>query len=291
MRNMRLIWCLFLAVACAAVIAPAELFADEFVDQMPAPPGQATLIVPEPGLVLLQTEALFEEPQPAPSPSDELPPEPRPIAEPISIHMEPTTTIAEESCSACGGDSHQCGHCNRGSRWARFKACMQWSHWGYADRFCPTPLGYSLNAHLDTQITNGLAAQMVLYRYDFHDGILDQAHKLNPHGRRRLASLVAQLACDTQPLTIQTTAKPELDEARRQHVLQVLNESVYDVPEEWVVVDHPEDPGLSGEEATVIQKGLLQQTTSGGATMINVGGSSSYGSSSFGSSGGGSESR
>lgn len=150
-----------------------------------------------------------------------------------------------------------CRNCRPGPV-RRVKACLQRSHWGYADLFREKPLGACLRAHVNTQITNGMASRMVLYRYDFHDGILHEASKLNQHGRKRLGEMVRMLQWSVYPVVVEhTPAEPELAEARRSHVLTSLEKLGFPVPADWVIVGESEAAGLSGEEAVVVHRKMI----------------------------------
>jgi hypothetical protein len=106
---------------------------------------------------------------------------------------------------------------------------------------------------------------MALYRYDFHDEASSEAAELNPHGKRRLASIARLSQCfGLYPIRIDPVPeRPDLNTARRQYVLDQLQQSSFSVPEEWVVVARPDVTGLAGEEAVEIYTNLLEQTQSG----------------------------
>jgi hypothetical protein len=116
-------------------------------------------------------------------------------------------------------------------------------------------------------------ARMVLYRYDFYDAATAEAARLNPHGERRLREIARMAHCfGVHPIRIEPVPeRPALSTARRDHVLQRLQQSVFALPEEWVVVGRPDTPGLAGQEAVEIHTNLIKQTTSG------PGGRSQYG--------------
>ncbi len=178
------------------------------------------------------------------------------------------TVPCPDCCQSHGAGSLCGGRPCRGERIQRFKAWMQASHWGYPEYFVARPLGSLLQAHMRTQACNALADQMVLYRYDFFDGVLEDASKLNPQGCKQLDRLIVMFQCGMHPLVIERAADDsQLDAARRSQVLKLLKEAEFPVPPEWVVVGDPEIARLSGEEAVEIHRNLLQQTRSGGGAV------------------------
>lgn len=193
----------------------------------------------------------------------------------------------QAACSSClhAVDGRPCGRCEtcRGpgsiETWwiTRAKPRLQESHWGYPEEFEEKPFGSSLRAHVNRQIRNGTRDRMVLYLYDFHDAGLGDETTLNPHGLRRLDDLRRMMQCNSTPLVIEPSGKnAELDEARREHVLSLLQDSTFAVPEDWVVVARPDARGLHGEDALSVHQRML----SGGGAISSGGGSSSSSSSS-----------
>jgi hypothetical protein len=131
--------------------------------------------------------------------------------------------------------------------------------------WCPMPLGACLRANINAQIDNGTAASLVLYRCDFCDACSPTNFKLNAHGQRRLSRMAGLMQhCGFHPLLIETSSRPELDTARRNYVLNVLEGLGYPSPAEWVVVGRPDFPMLSGEEGILIHEAMLNQTKQGG---------------------------
>jgi hypothetical protein len=132
------------------------------------------------------------------------------------------------------------------------------------------PFGAAVNAHMKTQICNGLRARMVLYHYDFCDADGSAGYKLNEHGMMRLADMARMFPCSGfHPIVIErTSCNTPLDNSRREYVVKTLNQINASVPEQLVVVGRPEIPGLAGEEAIPIHRNLMKQTRSGptGAT-------------------------
>jgi len=222
--------------------------------------ASAQLPVPE----FLPVEAAGDGALPSPAVGQPESPAPIPGPTPSAIDLVPQPDsypcyTCPNSCgSDCGGILDRC--------WQRTKACLQESHWGYPAEFGTRPPGTLVRAHARTQIANGLRDQMVLYRYDFYQGMLGDASELNPHGRKRLAELAGLLQRNCFPLIVERIpGKPGLSEARRAKVLKVLGESTFAVPEEWVVVGDPPPVGLSAEEALMIHDNLMSNTEQGGA--------------------------
>ncbi len=192
----------------------------------------------------------------APLPEDGPPLPQRPTPHPPQVVGSGNYVTHPYNCPDCYY-GHACPSCRRG-RVGRVKACLQWSHWGYANWFCEKPLGACLYAHVNTQIGNAMTARTVLYRYDFHDGILSDASRLNQLGRKRLKEMVWMLQNNVYPIVIEhTPEKPGLAAARRSHVLASLDRLNFPVPQDWVVVGDPEAYGLSGEEAFLTYEKML----------------------------------
>ncbi len=176
-------------------------------------------------------------------------------------------------------DCPACCPCHHGGSFARswhyrIKPWMQATHWGYPENFVAESLGASLYAHMNTQVGNGHAAQLILYRYDFQDPLGDSAAQLNEFGLRRLKKMRLLLERSSLPLRIERVPNsPELDNARRREVRRVLS-NVLQLPiaaERIQLVDPV--TGLAGDEALEIYRNLLDQTQSGGGATLGSGGS------------------
>jgi hypothetical protein len=153
------------------------------------------------------------------------------------------------------------GYCH--CRHHTFKARAQCSHWGYPEEFCERPFGVYVRSHFHTQIANGLADQMVLYQYDFYDTAGDQAAMLNPRGLiqvGKVGELASLLYDQFFVVIVEPTGDPELDTARRLHVLEKLTELGAPVTVEQVVTTRPAGLGLDGIEAFDVYRNQLQQT-------------------------------
>ncbi len=152
------------------------------------------------------------------------------------------------------------------ANWEETKAHMQYSHWGYPEEFEERPFGESTCAHLKAQITNGLKAGLALYRYDFSNVPGTDASQLNAHGKRRLFEVAKRFPCDLSPLVIEAAqSDPELDAARRAHVIAALQDRIGEVPEEWVVVGRPKFSTLGDEELVEVYGNMLRNTGTRGS--------------------------
>lgn len=192
------------------------------------------------------------------------------------------------------GDSyhHECHHgCRHGRRltlWQKIR--HRWHHhvkpraqeryWGYPEEFIEQPHGSSLEAHLETQRSNGEAGRMVLYDYDF----VPESGKLKLRGKQRLKKIARMLPENFFPVVIEPAPGreradlddaqlqvwlaqlDELDQARRETVLKELAKMPFPVPEERVVVPAPEmwrfDPaipnGLHADEVGPLYHDMLR---------------------------------
>jgi len=267
MSVVNLMFSLLVATVCMA----AHVQAQQAVDEPEAPSGAS------------------------PSPSDQPwpPQEPEPsceitvrVVEPDAVgepEVEPSVTCRPAASMPVVVEPGRCGkgscyggaHCRAlrpvrfGSPcWERVKACLQESHWGYPEEFEERPFGSCVCAHLKTQVANGLAAQMVLYQYDFCDQTFGDPQRLNPRGLEQLKKIVCLMQANSCPLIIEPApCNPDLDVARRAYVLELLRASACEVPESRVMVCKPEG-GLRGEEAFDIDENMLRQTrTAAGSTF------------------------
>lgn len=252
MRNLRRICFSLLGFLCVAVV-PAVQGADG--------PASPSVVIPEPAVAPLAEGDTLSPEGTVPLLEDRVPPPPLVIS---AVHSPPGC-YSHPACCPRGA----CRGCLRGFR-SRMKWCLQESHWGYPEEFCELPVGARLYAHLNTQVANGTAAQMVLYRYDFHDGILGEAFRLNQRGRTRLRRMGWMLQYGLHPIVVEhTPEEPELAAARRDHVLSSLEKQGFTVPEEWVIVGEPRAAGLSGEEAIGVYQRMLSQQEQPSQTPTN----------------------
>lgn len=139
--------------------------------------------------------------------------------------------------------------------------------------FFDHPFGSYLSAHVNTQILNGVAARMTLYRYDFCDEDSACPASLSPQGKERLSRISSLFLCHGFPIVVEPTpGRPQLDEARRASVVEALRELGLPATPGMVLVRQPEAAGLAGEEAEQIYYRMLQSAQQG-ATGYNGGAS------------------
>lgn len=132
---------------------------------------------------------------------------------------------------------------------------------------------------MKVQISNGEAARMVLYRFDFYPG----EGRLNPRGRRQLDKMAGLLASTTHPLIIQASdGFPALDKQRREHVAAYLENTRFPVPKERIVVGRAPSRGLNGVDAEIVYRKLLNLSAQSGGYGGSAGAGASGGSGSSG---------
>ena len=174
------------------------------------------------------------------------------------------TAVSAAPCQACEEDGHHCRACD----------------YYHASCYGIKPLGACVAQHLCVQVSNGVAAQMMLYNYDFNDPIVGDPTKLSPYGLRHLGQMERWLRAGyTCPVLIeQNLGSATLDNARQMSVITSLGEA--GLAPQVAVGDG--GSGLSGTESLLIHVSRLQQFAHGGPASQ---GTSSSGSGS-GSSGG-----
>jgi hypothetical protein len=163
------------------------------------------------------------------------------------------------------GDCHQCNGpapCVCGDKKAQRKAKRQYKYWGYPELFCERPHGSLMRSHLDAQIAAGMAAQMMLYRYDFFDTDQPQAYALKPAGYRSVSRIVDFASVSPTPIMIESTGDDALDAARRQTVIRAMSQRGFPVDEEQVVTLDRDPFGVSADEAALNHGAMLPQPQS-----------------------------
>jgi hypothetical protein len=145
----------------------------------------------------------------------------------------------------------------------RAKPALQESHWGYCNYFDEKPFGSALRQAIGIQVAQAAPGQMVLYQYDFLASDSPSPAELTDRGREQLARIVQRLAYAPLPVTVeQTPGQPQLDQARRAHVLHLLQHQGVPVAEHSVII-RPVRHGQSSAEAVQIYENMLQQTRRG----------------------------
>jgi hypothetical protein len=159
-------------------------------------------------------------------------------------------------------------------RWiTHTKPHMQATHWGYPEYFEERPYGsYVLQAE-QMQVFNGLRDQQVLYNYDFVSGTAE----LKPRGEYELQKIIRRMEIVPCAIIVQSVdvnnPNPELDEARRQAVLESLRKSGVAATDDLVVTNRPPVPGLQGWEGVMVYGNMLLQTQErGGGFDFDPGG-------------------
>lgn len=177
-------------------------------------------------------------------------------AEPLPAAAEAAVPVeASQQACRCSVRGHA-PHCHR--HLSNLKARLQVNqHWGYPEQFIEAPFGASLRCLMAAQIANGVAADMVLYHYDFYGVDTDRAVALTPRGHMELAKIVRAIPYMPSPVLIETTDDPALDASRRAYVLEQLAELGVTLDPDQVRSAVPPAPGLSGVEAEVIYEGQL----------------------------------
>jgi hypothetical protein len=149
-----------------------------------------------------------------------------------------------------------CPH--NGRHWGAWHKARCQAKWvGYPEEFNEWPLGWSLHANGQTEVSNATAARMVFYHYDFEDG----GSRLNYRGRDKLAMIAALLPTSFAPVVIERTPGDDrLDLERRTVIAGALAHGTFPIPPERVIVGRPIANGLNGQEAVIIRDNLYRQT-------------------------------
>lgn len=160
------------------------------------------------------------------------------------------------------------GHCPPGR--CRLGGCLSprrldWNS-RYVRRDLPPP-GTSLHAIRMTQISNAAAARMMLYQYDFQP----RDPRLNPRGNWQLQKMVDRREYHGHPILIEATDSMALDEARRAHVLAVLQDSGTAIDPDDVLISRPLTRGIDGLDASGINVNLLRLSAEGQAGGVGGG--------------------
>ena len=201
--------------------------------------------------MLASTSVLFAQSGPA------APQQPYYVPPPPATDAQYKSAMAPSEGAAC-----------QGSLWDHLRPWFQWTHWGYPEEFKAVPYGVRTQTLLTTQVCNGMALQLALFRYDFAEETAAQPDVLNPAGRRRLAYVLALVEkYQAHPIAIEATGNPALDAARRQHVLAAITAERLTMPSDWVITADPASISLRGADAKAIYDNLLKNTKARGITV------------------------
>jgi hypothetical protein len=136
-------------------------------------------------------------------------------------------------------------------------------HW-YYDQLRARPFGTYLRATTVAQVENGIAAQLVLYHYDF---VLPDGRPgavLNAEGRLHLERLCGLITLSGCPVLIEVDERdPAVNFAQRAAVSAVLQQMLPGFPDERVVIGRPAARGLNAQDAILVQQNRLLQVQAG----------------------------
>jgi len=154
--------------------------------------------------------------------------------------------------------------------WRRKQARML----GYPEDFVPRPLGASVYDHGRAMVSNGDAARLVLFHYDFVVG----SDRLNPRGFGQLMKHAAKIAEGPHPLIIEPTPdQPGLAERRRLAVLNLVASWPFPIAPDRIIVAAPRSNGLPGIDAQIINGNGMERTREYGPPIpINSNGVNSF---------------
>lgn len=111
------------------------------------------------------------------------------------------------------------------------------------------PLGSISAAHWHTMEANGEASDFVLYRNEFLEG----SPQLGPFGRDHIMEIAARMPTTPFPVLIERSennTNPQLDEMRRNTVVQLLSQFGVHDAHQRTVVSQPYTDGVSADRAT-----------------------------------------
>jgi hypothetical protein len=203
------------------------------------------------------------------NPQENLPMLPAPAVQPetqrvpvaVGQPVTPGATVVHAETSGCAVNY---GRDGRDYRASQRSPCLAYRDYGAA------PLGAMMHDAFQTQVTNGVAAQMTLHDFDFVCG----GDKLNLRGSDHLLHIAQFWRAHNYVLTIERTPHaPVLAEKRRTAVMNYLAERGIIVPPELVVVGPSPSLPLRGFEAELLFTNLMQQIQNRGI-ILPQGGSS-----------------
>lgn len=129
----------------------------------------------------------------------------------------------------------------------------------------PVPNGTFVHAWVDAQANKAEADDFVFYRQEWCMG----GQELGPYGRYHLHQVVKRLPKVPFPVVVQPTLDDQLNETRRQLLVQYLAINGIVDADHRVIVAFPDAEGLNGEEAPIVYRQMIRGTGGfGGNTGI-----------------------
>jgi len=123
-----------------------------------------------------------------------------------------------------------------------------------------------MRAYTSAHVAKGIAGRMVLYHYDFHSPRSPHAAQLAERGKWQLWKIAAWMQHHPYSVIVERSrGNPDLDEARRAHVVAELEKLDIRGASERVVVARPFTRGIEGAEAVQMHNNRLYQTQTSGA--------------------------
>lgn len=136
----------------------------------------------------------------------------------------------------------------------------------------PAPVGTYLHKFIDLQAAKAEADDFVIYNYEWYLGGRD----LGPFGRYHLNEIARRLPSVPFPVVVEPSLDYELNEARRQVIVDYLAQYGVPNPQDRVIIAFPQAGGLYGEEAE-IRSYLFLLTSYGYGTLGGFGGLGGFG--------------
>lgn len=145
----------------------------------------------------------------------------------------------------------------------------------------PVPSGTYLNEWMETQAAKAEADDFVIYKHEWLQGGVE----LGPYGRYHIREMAKRLPDVPFVVVVQADLNEELNESRRQVIVQLLTMCGVPNVEPRVMVAFPQAEGLDGREASRIYQEMVREgSTAGGQSPQTLGG---FGTGAFGAGFGG----
>ena len=247
---------LLLAAACLETRLPAQ----QALPPLPTERGLPVL----PGSGFQEAGPGTTVARPTSEPSSTLP-LPQSVFSPVETVPGTVPTGPVLTVTASGETVCDCERCRAGRlrAWqARRKAHCQEHICGYPQEYLRPGLGQAMQGTLEAQKRAGRAARLALYEFDFVPG----SDELRPRGLQQLARIAQWIPSTPGEVLIEPSAHgPELDEARRARVWQLLSGTPGGVPPEGVRVARPTVNGLDSVTGLLIESTRRAQTAGRGS--------------------------